>query len=715
MDGLGRLVSLERRLVGESAVTLVEYDGLGNPAGYVDAEGNRKSQIHDAMGRLLEIDDPNSGRTTFTYDDASNLVLRTDARGISTAYSYDGVNRVVEKFDPVDRESTLITTAYDRSADCALSRCPNTAGRKVLSTYPGGADFVGYDVRRRPFSLVRVIEGQNYALESRYDNADRLVERIYPDGRSLGYGYDAASRLISVAGVIDQVSYNPEGLMESWTRSSGAVDERSYDQRLRLEGVSVRGSDGSALQEVVLTRDRASNVVAVEDLVSEAMRPRTTYALDAWYRAIEARRGDRVEGLAYDRLDNVLQRGELAFQYQGRPGAPTTVGGAAMSHDEAGCVLSFGGLNNTWDFMGRLVRTDDLQSVYGEDHLRVSRRHQGEVTHYVAPDFEVRDGISVIYPRLGRGRVARLESSGYARAWLTGGAEDGEQGVVTAGEAFLRSASGEDADAWLLASARTMLVEGRPEVVHLHQDELGSLVLATGDQSQVLGRRSFGLYGSDEGRLGYVDRYGFTGQEHDPTGLVRFPFRFLSTETGQWLSPDPAFAAMNDDASKRLPEAVSRYSYVMNNPSTNVDPDGLRTRTAKPSRFKRAKKFAGRQFTKLRNRFRKTFMPKAHAKRQRRLARQAEFNAFRDQIRAEVMRNPIGGRRRASSVESLERPPSSRVSYRSGMYSRRLSEPVSVEVNPQRNSFTANNRAFRVTSADLRALQDAFASSGASD
>ncbi|HPG26772.1 MAG TPA: RHS repeat-associated core domain-containing protein, partial [Myxococcota bacterium] len=67
-----------------------------------------------------------------------------------------------------------------------------------------------------------------------------------------------------------------------------------------------------------------------------------------------------------------------------------------------------------------------------------------------------------------------------------------------------------------------------------------------------------------------------TGQEHEPhTGLVRFAHRYLSTQTGQWLSPDPAFLAVTEAEQARLPEAVARYSYVLNNPGTFVDPNGL--------------------------------------------------------------------------------------------------------------------------------------------
>ncbi|MEL6545645.1 MAG: RHS repeat-associated core domain-containing protein, partial [Myxococcota bacterium] len=216
-----------------------------------------------------------------------------------------------------------------------------------------------------------------------------------------------------------------------------------------------------------------------------------------------------------------------------------------------------------------------VRSVYGASHLRVARHEDGLLTHYVAPDFEIRDGVSVIYARVGNTRVARLESTEYAVEWL-----DRPEEELNAGAAYRAHLDGDSqSELWLAAAARRMLTGSRPSVVSLHHDHLGSVVMATGDESEPLGRRSFGVFGDISGQQGYVDRYGFTGQEHEPhTGFIHFAHRFLAPQTGQWLSPDPAFMTLTQDSQARLPEAVARYSYVLNNPGTLVDPNGLSIR-----------------------------------------------------------------------------------------------------------------------------------------
>jgi RHS repeat-associated protein len=75
---------------------------------------------------------------------------------------------------------------------------------------------------------------------------------------------------------------------------------------------------------------------------------------------------------------------------------------------------------------------------------------------------------------------------------------------------------------------------------------------------------------------GYIDQYGFTGQARDEsTGLLHFQFRYLDTDTGRWLSPDPLFAVLSPATATRLGESTVAYGYVANNPVNHVDPTGL--------------------------------------------------------------------------------------------------------------------------------------------
>jgi RHS repeat-associated protein len=85
-----------------------------------------------------------------------------------------------------------------------------------------------------------------------------------------------------------------------------------------------------------------------------------------------------------------------------------------------------------------------------------------------------------------------------------------------------------------------------------------------------IGIRSASLgYGADS------TRQKFTGKERDDeTGLDYFLARYYSNTQGRFTSVDPENAGAVPD----LPQTWNGYSYAINNPIVNTDPDGLKVR-----------------------------------------------------------------------------------------------------------------------------------------
>jgi RHS repeat-associated protein len=63
-----------------------------------------------------------------------------------------------------------------------------------------------------------------------------------------------------------------------------------------------------------------------------------------------------------------------------------------------------------------------------------------------------------------------------------------------------------------------------------------------------------------------------TGKERDAeTGLDYFGARYYSGAQGRWTSPDPGSITSRHLAN---PQKWNAYAYVINNPLSNIDPDG---------------------------------------------------------------------------------------------------------------------------------------------
>ena len=600
MDGLSRVVALGRTLMAgaPASFTVITYDGLGHASGYVDAAGNIKTQKYDLAGRLVETDDPNTGKTTFSYDAAGSLLSRTDARGSIIRFSYDGMNRALSRWDDADQSGTLASAIYDSDSACA--QCSNTAGRFAGMNFPGGKDSVGYDVRGRVIYTARALEGFTFETDHSYDDRDRLVSTTYPDGRKLPRTYDDASRLTGIDGVLAGVAYDMRGQQTLAAYANGTSETQSYDALTRPQAQSLTTPAGPA-QTLAFTRDRVGNVLAVDD-TSPTPALAATYSYDAWYRTTEIALSDQKLDYQFDVLDNLTSAisslGNKSAAHVGtykydpaHPNAVTQAGALALGYDAAGHLATRADRSFTWDAIGRMssatLPDGTATYLFGPTQKRAIAIEPHAVTHYIEHDYEVQDGLGVLYVRIGQERVARLVSTALAAKLYTDVAPLGApDGIITAGDAWVAQASSagvlpsmstSPVDRLLLSSARRMLYETVAQSTWFGHDELGSITVETDDKGAIIGRRSYYPFGAVRGSTGDADRYGFTNQEVDGTGLTHFDFRHLDSALGRWSAADPAFQFSSPTTLSAFGESTTGYAYVANNPANGVDPTGLKT------------------------------------------------------------------------------------------------------------------------------------------
>ncbi len=550
-DGQGRTVALERALAdGMTAVTRLHYDALGRLAGYTDAAGHRKRQTYDLMGRLLRVDDPNAGANLWTYDDAGNVLTHTDGRGAVTTNAYDGLNRLVGQWDAAAADATRITYVYDRPETCPADECTHAEGHLAEVRFPAGADFFGRDDRGQVVFSRRTVGDASYAIERAFDNAGRAVASTYPGGRRVVLELDGLSRVVRIPGVVEAAEYDDRGLLVRRALADGTVHTRTWDARMRPATMRTTGRAGDVLQGFDFGRDRVGNLLEVEDAnPGDGPRHDAQVTYDAWYRPTTMTLAEGALDLGYDALDNIVSHSDLGgFTYDSeRPNALAAAGAIAFAYDDGGHVVERDGRRLERDFLRRVTAIDGIGTyTFGAGAGRVAKVEGDARAIYVDADFEVRDGVGVVYVSQAGERVARLESV---------------LEPVTAADAWRAQQAGGDPAAKLAAAATALLVEGR-ETTFLHEDWLRGVTLATRDGAAT-GRQVFSPTGV-AARPASIDPHGFAGVEADASGLAHFGLREYDPRVARWLSPDPAFLVATEENVSMPGESTTGYAYAGN-------------------------------------------------------------------------------------------------------------------------------------------------------
>jgi RHS repeat-associated protein len=148
-DALGRLVEVDEPNsttatvastgcpgTGEPIwVTSYSYDTLGNLKSAVQNGSHQRAFTYDSLSRMLTSNNPEVGAVTYTYDADGNVATKTDARNITTTYGYDVLNR--ETGRTFSNSGPSVTTAYDEPNCLSLAFCSNVGHRTSMADAMG--------------------------------------------------------------------------------------------------------------------------------------------------------------------------------------------------------------------------------------------------------------------------------------------------------------------------------------------------------------------------------------------------------------------------------------------------------------------------------------------------------------------------------------------------------------------------------------------------
>ena len=197
-DALGRLVEVDEPNSPTAAVnangcpgsdpiwvTSYTLDAIGNLTNVLQNGSHARTFTYNSLSQLLTSSNPEVGTITYSYDANGNVLTKKDARIITTTYGYDALNRELTR--TYSNGDLSVTTTYDQSACLGLTACQNI-GHRTSATDAGGSEAWAYQVDKPNSRSVHADQRTNkasstnitFTVTSYFDLAGNLTQLQYP-------------------------------------------------------------------------------------------------------------------------------------------------------------------------------------------------------------------------------------------------------------------------------------------------------------------------------------------------------------------------------------------------------------------------------------------------------------------------------------------------------------------------------------------------------
>ena len=552
-----------------AVTTTLSYDGNGNVLTSNAPLSRNTTKTYDALNRISQITDPNSGVTQFAYDGRNNLTGVIDPRALSTSYTNDGFGDVTKLVSPDTRTSystyytggNLRTTTDARGAVGtytydALNRVTQIAytDQTIQFTYDAGTNGKGrltgasdanhsmswgYDSLGRVNSKSQTVASVTESVGYTYTNGD-LTSIVTPSGQTLTYSYTnhrITSIKVNDTTILSGATYDPFGPATGWTWGNASTSSRSFDEDGNPEQIVTAGVTNG------YTIDSAFRITGISD--SGLSSNTWTFGYDLLDRVNTGTTSATTRGYTYDANNNILTTTGTTASTETisttNNQLSATSGGIVRTYayDNAGNTTSFTGETFTFNQRGRMS----------------SAVSSAGTTNYV-------------YNALGQ----LIEKSGNGGTTLLMYDESGHLlGEYTSTGALVQETvwMGNTPVATLLPSGSTVAV------YYIHTDHLGTPRKITRT--------------SDNGLMWRwdPDTFGSVAPNNNPSGLgaftynLRFPGQYSLSESGLYYNYhrtyDPQMGRYIEADPIGLRGGINPYAYVGGNPVSEVDSMGLFT------------------------------------------------------------------------------------------------------------------------------------------
>ncbi|MGH8389020.1 MAG: RHS repeat-associated core domain-containing protein [Pseudomonas sp.] len=566
-DAVGNLLETENPA---GTVSKSTYDGAGRPTKQIDDLGGINAEMryeYAANGQVERVVDPKGLATTYAYDGFGQLTTQTSADTGVTQFTYDRLGNTLTKtdargvtaqyeYDAVGRKTAVrfsdpaadIQYVYDQPS----AQCPvgERAGVGRLSSMidSSGRTDYCYSALGDLVRRVQVVEGQPLVLRYTYAPSGRLNSMTYPDGSLVDYGYDALGQISSV-GVTPAGGTREVLLQGAQTLPFGPEQSWTFGNGRRLD----RSYDQDYRPKTISDERDGLNAAFGFDPVGNI-----TSLTDG---------GPQGQGatLDYDALGRLT-----AFK-----DAQTGVAIEQYTYDATGNRLSFGNSAGVQSYVYP-AGSHRLKSVDGVDRTYDAMGN----TLTISGDWQY------AYDLVGRLGSATRAGSAQASYRHNAAGQRVLQQVGTDKTLHLHGEGGEWLGSYGIAGAPSQQVVwlgSRPvgliqagQVLYIESDHLGSPRALIDPQRDVavwrwsLMGEAFGdgSPAEDPDQDGVVQKFDlrFPGQRYDSTSALSYNYyRDYDSQTGRYVQSDPV----------GLEGGIATFAYASSNAITNFDSLGL--------------------------------------------------------------------------------------------------------------------------------------------
>jgi len=591
-DALGRLTAVTEPDPSSGAagtVTAYTYDGVTDQLSAVDSGGltggsacaHMRCFVYSSLARLQSAWNPESGTTSYTYDNNGNVLTRQDANeNVTTWSSYDGLNRPASVSYALHTPppSSLWTTAatpsvsytYDGDFKGALSSVSNSAS----------ATCYFHDALGRVSSSMQVASCSTpvapYTFSYGYSLTDVLTSMTYPSGRTVTYSPDAADRITSVNGSYlsnpmsyASVTYNAPGAPSTVTmgNTSAVTQAFTWNDHVQPTQLAVTGAGSASLLTL--------NFYPCD---SQATSCTSGNNGNLWSQKIQTASGglNVTQSYQYDHLNRLTCANEAAT-------SPVTCGSGGSNWTQ---TYGQDTLGNNWFNTSTGTGLPSLTAETPQSSGSFSTSAPNQIvgwTYDYNGNLIVEGSVARSFSYDVENRQVTANMNGAVSSYVYDG--DGQRVSKTSGgvtTTYVYDAFGNEAAEYIGANDASAC--GTP-TCFVMEDHLGSTRMLTDSNGSYVRRYDYLPFGQElsagaGGRtlaMGYLNAPDdvspkFTGQDRNQeTSLDWFQVRYMDGAQGRFQSVDPG----NAGANLGDPRSWNGYSYVGNNPMSFTDPSGM--------------------------------------------------------------------------------------------------------------------------------------------